>query len=263
MKVFSFTTFRIILLLSLLAFAAIYTKEQWRSTHFWYKPIEVVIYPINADGYQATQDYIHTLSQQTFQDIDTFFTQQAKHYQLIASPPVVTVLGPQINTVPPPPPADRQSPLQVILWSLRLRYWAYRHTPDQQSNINRIRLFVLYHQGQKGQALPHSLGLQKGRLGVIHAFASHSQDRQNTIVMAHEILHTVGATDKYDLSNNQPVFPDGFALPHRTPLYPQRYAEIMAGRIPVSPTRSVMPPDLRFCTIGQKTASEINWTPEQ
>lgn len=98
---------------------------------------------------------------------------------------------------------------------MKLRYWAYQNTPDSKSNSDRIRLFVLYHQGQKDQALEHSLGLQKGLIGIIHAFASRKQNKQNAIVMAHEILHAVGASDKYDYRNNQPIYPQGYAQPNK------------------------------------------------
>ena len=33
-------------------------------------------------------------------------------------------------------------------------------------------------------------------------------------------------------ASKQPLFPDGYAIPQQLPVLPQRYAEIMAGRIP-------------------------------
>ena len=81
----------------------------------------------------------------------------------------------------------------------------------------------------------------------------------NNIVIAHEFLHTVGATDKDDLANDQPQFPDGYADPQRTPLVPQDQAEIMAGRRMLSETEWEMPDSLRSVVIGPKTALEINW----
>jgi hypothetical protein len=77
--------------------------------------------------------------------------------------------------------------------------------------------------------------------------------------MAHEILHTVGATDKYDLTTHQPVYPDGFADPDLDPRYPQDYAEIMGSRIPETPTNSIMPRNLNATVIGYVTAREISW----
>jgi hypothetical protein len=78
-------------------------------------------------------------------------------------------------------------------------------------------------------------------------------------VIAHEILHTLGASDKYDMATQQPIFPDGYANPDRLPPYPQQSAEIMGSRIPQSKTESAMPPNLNYTVIGQKTANEIKW----
>jgi hypothetical protein len=259
MKVFSFRNFRVIFLLFVLAIVAIYTQNQRLNTTSWYQPVEVVIYPINGDGSVATDHYIDTLTKKNFVDIDTFFIKGAKQYQLAVTRPIITRLGSTISAHPPSPPNDRTALFQVIWWSLKLRYWAYSNTPDDESNTDRIRLFVLYHQGYKGQVLQHSLGLQKGLIGIIHAFSQPKQNKQNALVMAHEILHTVGATDKYDFRNNLPIYPEGFAKPEQHPRYPQRYCEIMAGRIPLSETQANIPKDLRFCKVGKKTAKEINW----
>ena len=103
--------------------------------------------------------------------------------------------------------------------------------------------------------------MQKGLLGVVHAFAVREQNAQNNVVIAHELLHTVGATDKYDASG-QPIYPQGYAHPNRKPLYPQFRAEIMAGRVPLSPTNSKMTHSLRSTVVGQATAREISWIPK-
>ncbi len=259
MKVITFKNIRIVILLSLLALAAIYTQDQRLNTTSWYQPIEVTIFPINGDGNAKTERYIQQLSTENFQDIDAFFIREAKRYHLIVDKPVISTLGPTIYKTPPVPPADRNAILKIILWSMQLRYWAYINTPDDKSNKNRIRLYVLYHQASDNQALQHSLGLQKGLIGIIHAYADQAHNSQNALVMTHEIFHTLGASDKYDYQNNQPIYPLGYAHPEQKLLYPQRFAEIMAGRIPLSQSKSSMPKDLRFCLVGESTAKEINW----
>lgn len=123
-----------------------------------------------------------------------------------------------------------------------------------------IRLFVLYHDPAMNARVPHSLGLQKGLVGVVHAFADPSMRGQNNIVVAHELLHTLGATDKYDLTTGAPIFPQGYAEPDLDPRVPQRATEIMAGRRAVSETEHEMPADLRSVVVGSKTATEIGWT---
>jgi len=43
------------------------------------------------------------------------------------------------------------------------------------------------------------------------------------------------------------------------PRYPQRYAEIMAGRVPLGANRQEMPADLSQTLVGPATAREIGW----
>jgi hypothetical protein len=82
------------------------------------------------------------------------------------------------------------------------------------------------------------------------------------MVLAHELLHTLGATDKYAPSSNLPRFPEGFADPKAKPLLPQSKAELMAGRIPLDERRAKIPDGLRDVVIGQLTAREIGWIHE-
>jgi len=118
------------------------------------------------------------------------------------------------------------------------------------------------HEAVQGRSLQHSLGLDKGLTAVIHAFASIDQDQQNNIVIAHELLHTVGATDKY-AADNSALFSTGYADPEQSPLYPQTKAEIMVSRIPLSETGMRMADSLSECVIGEQTAKEINWLQEE
>jgi hypothetical protein len=102
--------------------------------------------------------------------------------------------------------------------------------------------------------------MQKGLVGVVHAFASGAMTGANDIVIAHELLHTVGASDKYDLANGEPLYPIGYGDPAQQPLYPQAEAEIMAVRRALSPQESEMPHSLRAEVVGAATALEIRWT---
>ena len=78
-------------------------------------------------------------------------------------------------------------------------------------------------------------------------------------MIAHELLHTVGATDKYDLRNDAPAFPDGYGDPQQNPLYPQITAELMAGRRMLSPNRWQQASSLDEVVVGAATALEIRW----
>ncbi|NOR68366.1 MAG: hypothetical protein GQ532_01500 [Methylomarinum sp.] len=254
----AFKCFRIITLLMIFVGLAFYSKTQKLKSRSWSSPLEIIIYPMNSEDSPIVEDYITQLDSTSFEDIDQFFKDEAEHYELSITQPTATQLGKIIQTFPPEPPATPANFLELAWWSIKFRYWAYQATPDELSNLHRVRIFVHYHQQTEGKLLQHSLGLNKGLLSIVHAFASKDQEQQNNIVIAHEFLHTVGATDKYN-ANNQAVFPDGYADPEQQPLFPQLKAEIMSGRIPLSSNLSKMAASLDHCIIGNKTANEINW----
>jgi len=249
---------RIALLLVILLFVALNTYFDRVYSTDWNIPLRVAAFPINADGSAVTERYIQQLPADAFARIETFFEQEAKEYGLQMERPIrLTRQAPLAQ--PPPELARDPSALSAALWSLRMRFWAWRvdappgPAPD-------IKLFVLYHDPAISPAIPHSLGVQKGLFGVVHVFADATMQGSNDTVIAHELLHTLGATDKYDLRTNQPNLPDGFAEPDRQPLYPQSFAELMGGRVPLSNTQSTTPESLRQVIVGAKTANEIGWS---
>jgi len=251
-----FATIRVLVLLACLAIVGFVSAHQRVYTRNWNQTLETVIYPINGDGHLATERYIQALEDKDFSIINRWGEREAERYQLPLPTPFHVMLGEQIKTLPPAYP-DKANSIDVLLWSLRFRFWAWRHTPDQGS-LTRIRMFVVYQTGEDSGPLQHSLGLQKGLMGLVFAYSLDKQTPQNNIVIAHELLHTVGAVDKYDISGG-PMMGVGYANPHRSPLYPQRNAEIMAGRIPTAPGRSYMAESLRSVIVNSYTASEINW----
>ena len=253
----SFRGIRIILLLVLLVSIAGMTYWERLYVRSWTRPLDVEIYPIDGDGSDKVRDYLEQLHPDKFQPIADFIQSEGSRRKLKPLPPVRITLHSGIVEIPPLPPLGNGSALLSILWSLKMRYYALRHTPFWNS-LGKIRLFVVYHEGEAGKPLQHSLGLQKGLVGVVHVFASKRQNAQNDVVIAHELLHTLGATDKYG-PDGFPKYPEGFGDPDAETRYPQFVAEIMAGRIAVSPGHAEIPPSLAECVIGYKTAYEINW----
>lgn len=251
-------TIRISLLLVVLAVVSFTSTHQRVYTRSWNQTLQVTVFPINGDGHLSTQDYIKDLTDSSFSSINRWGVREAKRYDLDLNTPFAVHLGPQIALPPPTFPVNANA-VDVVLWGLRFRYWAWRNTPDDGAELTRVRMFVVYQTGDTAP-LQHSLGMQKGLMGLVYAFSLPSQSAQNNIVIAHEMLHTVGAGDKYSAYGN-PLNPQGYANVLRKPLYPQRYAEIMAGQIPTSPYTSYMAESLRSTMINQYTASEINWHP--
>lgn len=253
----SFRAIRILLLLIL--FAGISGMTYWESmaVRNWSRSLEVVIYPVNGDGSAEVDQYLASLKQNDFAEIGRFIANQSERYRGKNLPEVKIRLAETIRTPPPSPPEGRRSAFSAIRWSLSLRHYAFEHTPFW-SSLGVVRLFVVYHRGEDGKPLQHSLGLHKGLVGVVHAFARDRQNAQNNVVITHELFHALGASDKYDAAN-QPIYPEGFGDRGDGPRYPQRVAEIMAGRIAIAPDAARIPAGLEECVVGYKTAWEINW----
>ena len=244
-----------VLLLVLFIVAADTYMTKVRSVS-WDETLWVGIYPINPDNDIVTARYIENLSSRQFEDIEEFFKDEAEAFGLTIPQPFDVHLAHPVYELPPAPPSG-DSVLATIWWSLKLRYWVFIH--DDADFSPHIRVFVVYHNFDREVDLAHSLGLQEGMIGVVHAYAHRELEGKNNLVIAHELLHTLGATDKYDRATGQPIYPQGYAKPDKTPRYPQQYAELMGGTIPVTQEESVMPRSLNGALIGEQTAMEINW----
>ncbi|MGB5510354.1 MAG: hypothetical protein WBM87_01455 [Woeseiaceae bacterium] len=252
-----FKAVRISILLFILFFVAVSTwLTQARSTD-WNNSLWVKVYPINADNSPESTKYIANLELRDFDGIESFLAREAAKYAVAVSRPVRLELG---EPVPEQPPQLGNSPnvLNVVLWSLKMRWWANSVTSDQDRIDPDVRIFVRYHAPDNTVTLENSVGLQKGMVGIVNGYASRSRRGTNNVIIAHEFLHTLGATDKYDPADGQPIGPDGLAEPQRKPLYPQRFAEIMGGRIAVAEDDALMPKSLDYAVIGPLTAREIN-----
>lgn len=246
---------RIAILLVVLAFVSLGAfVDRWRTTD-WDHPLWIGIFPVNADGRSSTAGYVASLSRAQFAGIEAFFAREARAFGVGIEQPVRIELYPQVDEPPPRLEPDTGLPGR-IWWSLRARYYSWRVAGDELADI---RVFVMYHDPGLSAGVPHSLGLQKGLFGIVHAYADRVAAPTNEIVIAHEVLHTLGATDKYDPLTNLPLYPQGFGDPEADPRFPQQWAEIMAGRIALSPRQAEMPDSLEEVVVGPETAAEINW----
>ena len=224
----------------------------------WEKPLWITVYPVLADPSADVRRYAGSLTADSFQEIGLFLKQQAaRHGRRIETPVVVQVARP-MTAVPPALPAEN-SGLNVAVWSLKMRWWSWRNGHQDGLAPEDVRMFVLYQEGGSGGLLERSVGIKNALYGIVNAEASRQMAARNRIIITHELLHILGASDKYDLHTGQPLVPGGLANPQQSPLYPQDRAEIMGGRIATSATRWRRPPSLKSCVIGAATAAEIGW----
>lgn len=248
--------FRIVILLFVLATVA---HRAWlQEKHLqWEDTLYVAIYPVNVGSQPKVANYVANLDRGQFNLIADFLAEEAERYNLKIRRPFELRLGPEITEFPPQPP-QKVGVLQAVLWSLHFRWWAWKNSPPVSIPAD-IQLYLLYHDPGQYKSLSHSTALNKGRVGLINVFAEAGYEKQNAVIVAHELLHTLGAVDKYDFSNNLPLYPEGYAEPDKQPLYPQDFAELMAGRLPVSQDKAEIPVGLSETLIGSKTAMEIGW----
>jgi hypothetical protein len=246
------------LLLGILCVIFYFSYTQKSISRNWNEPLKLHFYLINAEDDPEVEKYIANITANDFEPIHRFLKKEARKYQIKTKKLLDIDILPLPKVLPPRLPKTKAS-MSTFVWSLQLRYWAFKYLPPIELDVANVNMFAFYYKTKPGRELDESTGIQEGLIGIANLFGSQKQQEQNNIVIVHELLHILGATDKYSMYDFQPLFPNGYAKSDQQPLFPQIYAEIMAGRIPTTKTTAKIPTNLFFCMVGKKTASEINW----
>jgi hypothetical protein len=248
---------RLALLVLVLLFVALGAWLDRARVRDWDTGLRVTIYPVAVGG-TATAESVARLNAEQFAELPRFMREEARRHGLALDEPLRVRVSHAATAPPPTLPADGGW-LRTVFWSLHTRYWAWRVQARDPLPPPDVQVFALYHDPEPARALPDSLGLSKGLVAIANVFALHEASGSNNVVLVHELLHTLGASDKYDPRTGEPTVPQGLGDPAQQPLYPQATGEIMAGRIAVAPGEAVIPGDLRQMRVGTVTAREIGW----
>src|SRR5690606_16341637 len=92
---------------------------------------------------------------------------------------------------------------EAVIFGLKLRWLALRLGWSDALPPGDITVLAVFHDGEVTSTLDRSTGLQKGMVAVANLSAARAAAGSNHVVLAHELLHTLGATDKYDLATNR------------------------------------------------------------
>jgi hypothetical protein len=249
---------RVVVLLSILLVLVAGTWITEKRLASWDRPARVAVYPIVADDVAKTLDYAQNIDESSFMAVNEFMARESMPYGITVTPAFYIEVA-QVSTELPPEIPDRFSSVAIAWWSLKMRWWAWKMDYNDDLVGTDIQMFILYHGVNARAELDISVGMRKGRYGVVNAFAAKSMSPRNLIIFTHELMHVFGASDKYTRDTGEPEYPFGFADPDQHPVLPQKRAEIMGGRIPLSSTVSKMPRSLEQCKIGRQTAKEIGF----
>jgi hypothetical protein len=185
----------------------------------WKDNFYVAVYPINADASAEVGAYIKTLTRDDFEPMAEYFAGEGARFKLAKSRPIEVQLGETVTDIPPAPPQNGSLP-DTIIWSLKFRLFAFNNSPKVNVKPD-IKLYLLYYNPATSPVLSHSTAIAQGRIGRVNLFGDAAYNKQNLVITAHELLHTLTASDKYDLATTLPAYPEGYAEPDKQPRYPR------------------------------------------
>jgi hypothetical protein len=258
----AFYRFRVGTLLLLLAATLLYAwhdVRQRRARTEWARPLDVAIVLVRLGNTPtAATDAIKARAPA----LAARLTEEMRRYQPTAPRPfVLQVFGPVDASAPPPPapgPGDGLPAVAGYTYSL----WRYLSSIDTGAALSPrdfdARIYVVVRPSDGQVNVIEGVGEQGGRVGVVELQLDEGMADFALFVAAHELFHTLGATDKYT-PDGRVMVPDGLADPAQHPLYPQPLVELMARHRPTDESHSVPPEGLDELVIGPATAREIGW----
>jgi hypothetical protein len=193
--------------------------------------------------------------------LEARLTEERQRYRAHSLHPFVfKFLGPVDEAEPPPKPEG-----ETLFDSAKLAWATWRWTSRVDGNVgldtsaydSRIYVSARVPEDQK-RMMVEGQSEQGGRIGTVEVELDDTMADFALVVTAHELFHTLGATDKYD-EQGHTLFPAGLAEPGRQPLLPQAFAEVMAENRPIAPDTEVPPDSLDELAVGPATAAEIGW----
>jgi hypothetical protein len=231
----TFRKARIALLLGVLAFTAAWgasTEYRRRIRSHWDRPLQVgvvMLAPAGTVDMDAWRRGVSRLSARLGEEMHRHRGGEAVPFEISVVGPV-----PWTGTLPFSPPTS--SPMDRAWHALDV-WRTVRGIDSAAGGVAGgfdVRVFV---QAAPVQGRDMVFAEGSGALNGEVAFVRGSASRDLVIplqVVGHELLHMVGATDKYD-GNGHAREPDGLADPERLPRYPQDHAEWMAGEVALGP----------------------------
>jgi len=243
---------RVAVLLLVLASVGVFAVLKQRaqaSRHSWSRPLRVTVVlastePLGVNELNAWRDGTQSLEQ--------WFTDEATREGLRLETPVVMTLAPNVVAADAPKAPERTGEWvddSKAALEFRSQLEALANQGGAKGDVR-----VVVSLRERGAHRVEGIGEAGGSIGLVEGTQGDTKLGLELIAVAHEVLHLVGAHDGYD--ENGHALPRGFIEPG---VFPQKYAEVMVGEIPLTATTGRVPESLDDVRIGEVTAKEIGW----
>jgi hypothetical protein len=251
---------RVTVLLAVLAVVvayAIHDVAARRARKNWDHTLSVAIIVSKTDADDASIDALRDRAPA----LAARLTSELHRYAPNAPPPFVfTVLGPvDLATPAPALTSDGVVALASHAWDLH----AWTRDVDERAHVAAdafdSRIYVTAEMPRGKKHMIEGASEQGGRVGVVTVDLDGATIDYSLAVIAHELFHTLDATDEYD-DQGRTKIPDGLAEPDLSPRFPQRFVEIMTRGRPTSPNEEVVLDTLDDLAVGPTTARQIGWS---
>ena len=246
--------------LATLGLRAWQVKQERTSRHAWTRPLGVSVVLVTqqavAPGTLASwRDALPSLSR--------WFQQERARLAPGAQMPFTFQLeAPALVAELPPfePTAESWSARAWHAWTLR-RALAEIDRKAAAARDADLRIYVVLREDTAaGGTWVDGIAAAGGTFGMVRAPRGETELGLPLIAVAHELLHCMGAADRYDAEGHARI-PEGLAEPDLRPRFPQRYAEVMTGELPEADGRGRVPRGLAETRVGELTAREVGWLP--
>ncbi len=197
----------------------------------------------------------------TYADVVSLFDSERRRFSGQLQGTVrLSVRGPwQDRPVPPSLESGPGSSWSAGLAAIRYSWFWKRLAEGHGVEARKfpLRMFVIFTDEQGDQAAMSRAALG-GNLAVTYISLDDPNPVYPAITVAHELAHLLGASDKYGPDGLAKI-PEGYVEPYSEPMYPQRFAELMAVDIPVGRTLEREPSSLGQLRFGHRSAAEMGW----
>jgi hypothetical protein len=222
----------------------------------WTRPLQVAVVLLGEDAgaAQALRDGMPRL--------EAWFAREHRRYRPdgLAQPIQFQVFGPVRPDAPLPWPESSPGWLGQLRYARTLQgaLAPLDAAVDLDPRGYDARMYVVVESGTVS-TFAEGVGAAGGEVGLIRARVQGKDTTLALTALAHELLHCLSATDKYDAQGHA-LLPQGLVDPGRAPLLPQRQAEVMVGEVPLAAGEGRLPDSLEEVAVGPHTAAEVRWT---